>query len=94
MTIEEFEKVPFRMALHLAMADEYVGTYVDESGRLGFVIRTERVNEFETGKVRKEYRIDSKWYKSKKKFIEALVNFSYGPELPKKLKHNDEKRRD
>lgn len=72
MTKEELRKVPFHFVSHLSMEKEYQTMYVDDSGRLAMCKITERISEFETGKVRYEYRVDNKWYKSKKAFEKAL----------------------
>lgn len=72
MTLEEIKKIPFHFASHLSMTDQYQTMYVDDSGRLAICEITERISEFETGKVHYEYRIDNKWYKSKKAFEKAL----------------------
>ena len=77
MTEKELSKIPFRCVCHLAMADEHIATYSDESGRLGFSVVTPRKDEFAVGKGRTHYRIDEKIYKSKKKFLEALKEFSF-----------------
>ncbi len=58
MTEQELSKVPFRCVCHIALEDEYVATYSDESGRLGFSVVTPRKDEFAVGKGRTHYRID------------------------------------
>lgn len=77
MTKEELNKIQFRFASHISLADQYQTMYVDESGRLAICDITERISEFETGKVRREYRIDDKWYKTKKAFEKAMETFEY-----------------
>ena len=77
MTEQELSKIPFKCVCHLAMADEHIATYSDESGRLGFCTHTPQKDEFTFGKGRTHYRIDKKIYKSKKKFLEALKEFSF-----------------
>lgn len=72
MTQEELKKIQFRFASHLSMTDQYQTMYVDDSGRLAVCDITERISEFETGKVRREYRIDGKWYDDKAEFEKAL----------------------
>lgn len=72
MTLEEIKKIPFHFASHLTLTDLYQTMYVDDSGRLAICEITERISEFETGKTTREYRLDSKWYKSKKAFVKAL----------------------
>ena len=72
MTREEINKIPFHFASHLSLTDQYQLMYVDDSGRLAICEITERISEFETGKVHREYRIDNKWYKTKKAFEKAL----------------------
>lgn len=77
MTEQELSKIPFRCVCHLALKDEHIATYSDESGRLGFSVTTPKKDEFTFGKGRTHYRIDGKIYKSKKKFLEALKGFSF-----------------
>ena len=77
MTQEEIKKIPFHFASHLSLTDQYQTMYVDDSGRLAICEITERISEFETGKVHREYRIDDKWYKTKKTFVNALETFEY-----------------
>ena len=77
MTKEELKKIQFRFAQHLSMSDQYQTMYVDDSGRLAVCDITERISEFETGKVRREYCIDGKWYKTKAAFEKAMQGFEY-----------------
>jgi hypothetical protein len=77
MTKEELKKIQFHFASHLSMSDQYQTIYVDDSGRLAICDITERISEFETGKVRREYRIDGKWYKTKAAFEKAMETFEY-----------------
>ena len=77
MTEQELSKIPFRCVCHIALKDEHIATYSDESGRLGFSVTTPKKDEFTYGKGRTHYRIDNKIYKSKKKFLEALKEFSF-----------------
>ncbi len=77
MTKEELKKIQFRFASHLSMTDQFQTMYVDDSGRLAICDITERISEFEVGKTRREYRIDSKWYKTKKAFEKAMETFEY-----------------
>lgn len=77
MTEQELSKIPFRCVFHMALESEHITTYSDESGRLGFCTHTPKKYEFTFGKGRTHYRIDEKIYKSKKKFLEALKEFSF-----------------
>lgn len=77
MTKEEMKKISFHFASHLSISDQYQTMYVDDSGRLAVCDITERISEFETGKTRREYRIDGKWYKTKKAFEKAMETFEY-----------------
>ena len=77
MTEQELSKIPFRCVFHMALESEHIATYSDESGRLGFSVVTPKKDEFTFGKGRIHYRIDEKIYKSKKKFLEALKEFSF-----------------
>lgn len=79
MTEEELQKVPFQMVGHAALADEHTCTYQSKDGRLGFCDHTKVLADFdgmkEFGRTYRHWRIDSKVYKSKKKFLEALKDF-------------------
>ena len=77
MIEQELSKIPFRCVCHMALESEHIATYEDESGRLGFCTHTPKVDEFTFGKGTTHYRIDEKIYKSKKKFLEALKEFSF-----------------
>ena len=76
MTEEEVKKIPFHMQFHMAMRNEHVCTYVDDSGRLAFCDHTPVTDDFdgmqEFGRGYRHYRIDDKVFKSYKKWIEAL----------------------
>jgi len=84
MTIKELKQVPFHFVSHLSMRNEHVATYADDSGRLGFCDITKKKNDFEFGKTKREYRIDSKWYTKKEDFLKALEKFAFGPQAPMK----------
>lgn len=76
MTEEELKKVPFRMVAHLAMEDEHCCTYISYDGRLGFCDHTpkNKYGDFRNGY--RHWQIDSKIYKTKEKFLEALKEFN------------------
>ena len=80
MTEEELKKIKFRAVFHMSAAEEHTCTYSDDSGRLGFCDHTPVLADFdgikEFGRTRRHYRIDGTVYKSYKKFIEALKDFS------------------
>ena len=75
MTEEELAKIPFRMVAHLAMEDEHCCTYSSEDGRLGFCDHTKKKGEFDFGRTYRHWRIDSKVYKKKEDFLDALKDF-------------------
>ena len=77
MNKQELANIPFRCVCHMALEHEHIATYSDESGRLGVSVVTPKKDEFTFGKGRTHYRIDEKIYKSKKKFLEALKEFSF-----------------
>lgn len=76
MTIEELQKVKFHFVSHLSMADEHCTTYASEDNRLGWCEHVPFKDGEPYGRSTRHYRIDTKVYKSKKKFLEALQNFS------------------
>ena len=71
MTIEEFNKIPFRIVSHISQESVHITNYVSEDG-LFIVSRITSKHGDEFGRTRVHYRIGDKWYKSKKKFLEAL----------------------
>lgn len=76
MNEEEFNKVAFKCICTTAWENEHTMTFSSEDGRLGFCMHTPKR---EDGTFRKGYthwRIDHKVYKSKKKFLEALIDFN------------------
>lgn len=75
MTQEELRKVPFHCVGNLLMADGSNTAYSSKDNRLGFC-DVQPLDEcgFPVGRCRRYWRIDSTWYKSKKKFLEALAN--------------------
>lgn len=73
MTIEEFNKIPLHFAWHISMAGWNELAFVSEDNFFGVTRVTDKDEETgEYGKTRVHYRIGDKWYKSKKKFLEAL----------------------
>lgn len=79
MTIEELQKVKFHFVSHLSMVDEHCTTYASEDNRLGWSEHVPFKDGEPYGRHTRHYRIDTKVYKSKKKFLEALQNFSPTP---------------
>lgn len=73
MTWEELTKVPFHFVSHIAMADCYQSTYTSKEGRFGFCDLQPMKDCYPVGRCHRHWRIDSTWYKSKKKFLEALA---------------------
>ena len=78
MTREEFEKIPFKKGVHLAMADAYEQTYYND--KYGFVVAaiTKRTQGgYGIGKSHREYNYKGKWYKKLDKFLEAIKDVKY-----------------
>ena len=76
MTEEEWSKIPFKFAGHMSMEDEHTIAYQSENGRLGFCDHTLKKKDGTFGRQYRHWRIDGKVYKSKKKFLEALADYS------------------
>ena len=76
MTLEELSRIPFRFVAHLSMEDEHCLTYESEDGRLGWCDHTKKKKNGDFGRTYRHWHIDWKVYKSKKKFLEALADFS------------------
>ena len=88
MTFEEFEKLHFNFVAHMSLVGVHTRTYQDDSGRLGYCVHTHIKKNFEAGRSYIHYRIDSKVYKTKEKFVEALSDFDLNeiPLYPKAMK--------
>lgn len=71
MTKEEFNKIPFRFLSHISQESAHIANYVSKDGQFVISRITSKHGE-EFGKTRIHYRIGSKWYRSEKKFLEAL----------------------
>ena len=73
MTKEEFDKIPLHFSYHISMAGWNELAYVSDDNFFGVTRITDKDEETgEYGKTRVHYRIGDKWYKSRKKFLEAL----------------------
>jgi len=75
MTEEEFNRVEFHMVYHLALKDEHMCTYISKDKRLGYCDHTPKNKYGEFKKSYRHWQIDSKVYKTKEKFLEALKDF-------------------
>ena len=75
MTWEELTKVPFHFVSHIAMTDCHKSTYESKDGRLGFADIQPMKDDWPAGKSRRNWRIGGTWYRSKRKFLEALKDF-------------------
>ena len=75
MTQEELNRVPFHVVTHLALADEHCLTFSSADNRLGFCKHTPKRKDGTFGKGYTHYRIDTKVYKSRQKWLEALKDF-------------------
>lgn len=76
MTEEELKKVKFRCVGTMAFEDEHTIAYVSENGRLGICDHTLKKKDGTFGRQYRHWRIDGKVYKSKKKFLDALADYS------------------
>jgi hypothetical protein len=72
MTIEELQKVPFHFVSHMSMEDEHTTTYASEDGKIGFCDHVPFKNGEPHGRSYRHYWLNGKFYKTKKKFIEAI----------------------
>ena len=72
MTKEELKKIPFRFRGHIALAKEHIAMYWTDDEQFGMEVHTPILKYGDFGTPRKCYRIGDKWYKSRKKFLEAL----------------------
>jgi len=76
MTIEELNKVRFKMVSHISMEKEHCISYMSEDGRLGFCDFTRKKKDGTFGKSHRHYRIDNKIYETKEAFLEAIKDFN------------------
>ena len=72
MTQEQFKKIPFHFVSHIALTTEHINNYVSDDGNIAVLVITPILKYGYFGTPRKYYRIGDKWYKSRKKFLEAL----------------------
>ena len=78
MTLEELNKVPFKWCSHISLSYEHVSSYVNE--QYGFRMMTITPcydNGMRFGRTRKHFYYDGKWYKSMKKFLEAIKDVEF-----------------
>lgn len=75
MTEEELKNIPFQFVGHMSMIDMHTTTYSSKDGKLGFCDYVPFKNDEPCGRSYRHYRIGTKWYKSKKRLLEALKNF-------------------
>lgn len=75
MTKEELTKVPFHFVSHIAMRDYHQSTYASKDGRLGFADVQPMKDGYPVGRCHRHWRIGGTWYRSKRKFLEALKDF-------------------
>ena len=73
MKAEELKKVPFRFCGHISMADEHQSTYCNEQYGFKMVTITPCYDDgMRFGRTRRHFYYNGKWYKSLKKFLEAI----------------------
>ena len=78
MTLEELMKVPFRFCGHISMADEHQSTYCNEQYGFKMVTITPRYDDgMRFGRTRRHFYYNGKWYKSLKKFLEAIKDIEF-----------------
>ena len=77
MTIEELEKVKFKLSSHMSMEDEHTTTYFSEDGKIGFCNHVPFKNGEPHGRAYRHYWLNGKVYKSKKKFLEAIKDYNH-----------------
>lgn len=80
MTLEELNKVPFQWCGHTSMADEHRSLYVNTQYAFKMMTITSCYdNGMRFGRTRKHFYYDGKWYKSMKKFLEAIKDVEFKP---------------
>lgn len=72
MTIEEFEKIPFHFMSHMSMVDEHTIVYATQDNKFMYCVHQPYKDGQPCGRRYCHYRIGTKIYKSKKKFLEAI----------------------
>ena len=78
MTKEELKRVPFKFCGHLAMADEHQSSYYNEQYGFKMVTLTRCYDEgMRYGRTRRHFYYNGKWYKSLKKFLEAIKDVEF-----------------
>lgn len=80
MTYEELKQVPFRSCGHCSMADEHTSTYINSQYGFKMLGITACYDEgMRFGRTRKHFYYGGKWYKSMKKFLEAIKDVEFKP---------------
>lgn len=78
MTLEELKKVPFNWCCHASYADEHVSAYYNAQYGFKKKVITACYDEgMRFGRTRVHYFYDGKWYKSMKKFLEAIKDVKF-----------------
>ena len=73
MTQEQFKKIAVHFVSHIALTTEHINNYVSDDGNIAVRVITPILKNGDFGKPRMHWRIGDKWYKSRKKFLEALA---------------------
>ena len=76
MTIDELKAISFHFVCSAAWEHEHTLSYESEDGRLGYCDHTPKRKNGDFGRTYRHWRIDSKVYKTKEKFLEALADFN------------------
>ena len=73
MTDSEIKAIRFKWQSHMSMEGEHTTCYVSECGRFGICEHVPYKDGHPHGRPYTHYRIGNKIYKTKEKFIEALM---------------------
>jgi hypothetical protein len=76
MTIDELKTIPFYFVGSMALEYEHIISYESEDGRLGYCDHAPKRKNGDFGRGYRHWKIDSKVYKTKEKFLAALADFN------------------
>lgn len=80
MTKEELAKVPFKFSSHISMANAHQSVYFNKEYGLQMVRITQmKCDGMIAGRSRTHYYYDGQWYRSFKKFLEAIKDIKFKP---------------
>ena len=76
MNIEELKNMKFHFVSHLSMIDMHITTYASDNNQLGWCDYVPFKNGEPKRRACRHYRIGTKIYKTREKFMEAIKDYN------------------